>query len=121
MTVKFVSSVIFLWFGLAAVLAGCRRESEQVNQAPIPPPPDVGRITTFMSCKAVPRRILSSHEQCLIKALSSRCLPADDCLVQCLSSPGALRVRGGCEHVCYQALHVRPPDPPGMVGCLAKQ
>lgn len=120
MTLKNALVKILFPVGLVAILVGCKGESTQVGQQVVPPPPDVGNVIKFMSCKATPRRALSDEEQCRIESLSARCLPADDCMVQCLSSPDGPRVLGGCEHVCFQALHIRPPDSPGLADCAKR-
>lgn len=82
-----------------------------------PPPPDVGDIAHFKSCKTQPMRLLSERDRCQIAKLSARCLPADDCIVQCLSSRDGIKVGGGCEHVCFASGRERPPPPPGWSDC----
>lgn len=84
----------------------------------VPPPPDVGTVTRFKSCSIDLRRTVNESEKCQIEKLSARCLPADDCMVQCLSSPDGVKVGGGCEHVCFSGLHIRPPSPPKWSECF---
>lgn len=102
--------------------AGCTKgygdDSSVVDVAPPPPPPDVGTLTQFKSCSIALKRTINESEKCQIEKLSARCLPADDCMVQCLSSPDGVKVGGGCEHVCFSGLHTRPPSPPKWSECF---
>lgn len=100
---------------------GCtsKNQGDDSNVADIaPPPPNVGGVTQFKSCSIDLKRTIDESEKCQIEKLSARCLPADDCMVQCLSSPDGVKVGGGCEHVCFSALHTRPPSPPGWSECF---
>lgn len=93
------------------------RSIQELSSVAVPPPPDVGDVNNFQACKATPRRTLSQSEACRIEALRKRCLPADDCLVTCMSSPDVERLVGGCEHVCFSYLHAMPPPPEGLAYC----
>lgn len=75
--------------------------ASDVPMVSIPPPPDVGDVALFSSCKALPRKALTSKEVCQIERLRKSCSPSNDCLVTCLSSPDALKVGGGCDHVFF--------------------
>lgn len=83
----------------------------------VPPPPDVGDVNNFHSCMALPRRKLEGKEACQIDRLKRRCLPSDDCLITCLSSPDASKIGGGCEHVCFSYLHKKSGPPEGYSDC----
>jgi hypothetical protein len=83
-----------------------------------PAPPDVGDVTVFNSCKALPRRELTSKEACQIEHLKRVCSPSSDCLVTCLNSPDALKVGGGCNHVCFSYLHKDSPPPEQFPECF---
>lgn len=90
--------------------------SEAVT-VPVPPPPDVGNVNVFNSCKALPSRTLTSKEACQIEHLRNSCSPSNDCLVTCLNSPDALKVVGGCSHVCFSYLHKDSPLPEEFSEC----
>ena len=119
------------WLDVIAILlfisaAGCAQEegkenpsvvASEVATVPVSPPPDVGDVNVFNSCKAFPRRTLTSKEACQIEHLRKTCSPADDCLVTCLNSPDALRVAGGCNHVCFSYLHKDSPLPKEFPEC----
>lgn len=83
----------------------------------VPPPPDVGDVKNFHSCMALPRRKLADKEVCQIDRLRRRCLPSDDCLITCLSSPDSQKVGGGCDHVCFSYLHKKFVPPDGYGDC----
>lgn len=116
------SRALAAWLGVALLLlsSGCssRHDAAPGEEGNAPPPPNVGAITEFQSCSVAPSRELDSREKCQIEKLAARCLPADDCLVQCLSSADGKKVGGGCEHVCFAGLHRRPPNPPGWSECV---
>lgn len=108
-------------------IAGCAQDRNETARqvdtvgdkasVSVPPLPDVGDVNKFYSCKALPRRKLTDKEVCQINRLKQRCLPSDDCLVTCLSSPDALKVSGGCEHVCFSYLHKESAPPGGYGDC----
>lgn len=105
-------------------LCGCSRDSDQGylhSSALVPPPPSVGNVNKFEFCKARPEKPLSASEKCQIKKLSARCLPADDCMIQCISSRDGQSVGGGCEHVCFSGAYVQPPLPPDWKACFGVQ
>lgn len=112
---------------LLLCIAGCAQDRNETarqvdgvrntTSASVPPPPDVGDVNKFHSCKALPRRKLTEKEVCQIDRLKRRCLPSDDCLVTCLSSPDALKVGGGCEHVCFSYMHKESALPEGYGDC----
>ena len=102
------------------ILCSC---DSNINQGPKKisiSPPDIGLVGSFLSCKAKPMRALTSEEKCRIKKLSARCLPADDCLVSCIVSRDGNNVGGGCEHVCFSALHDPVTPLIGLDDCLEK-
>ena len=70
-----------------------------------PAPPDLSFLNLpFKSCKVQPALVaaLSSADKCMIKSLSARCIPAGDCLVQCLVSKDGPLLGGGCWHACFE-------------------
>jgi hypothetical protein len=71
----------------------------------------------FHACKEQPRRNLTALEQCQIAKLRASCTPAHDCLITCMSSPEGHNVGGGCQHVCFSALHKYAPEPKGWASC----
>lgn len=111
--------------GAMFLLVACQEPGHSPASAAVespddsPAPVDVGNVDVFNSCEAAARRLLSQQERCEIAALSARCTPADDCLVTCLSSPGAQQVAGGCEHVCFSGQHRQASKPSGWLACKA--
>lgn len=99
------------------LLCSCDKEDERRSGVVAIDPPDMGEVEVFLSCKARPKRALSEKEECMIQKLSARCLPADDCMVSCIASPDGYKVGGGCEHVCFSALHDRVEPPSGWGDC----
>ena len=93
--------------------------SHQEQPPPPPPPPlwDFGDLDNFGSCKAEPRRVLSSKEKCQIEKLREDCTPAADCLVTCLSSPDGIKIGGKCDHVCFYPRHPWESRPKVMDEC----
>lgn len=98
-------------------LGSCRSEVEQDHSRVSISPPEVGPVGAFQSCKAKPQREMTKEDECKIQKLSARCLPSDDCLVSCMSSRDGNKVGGGCEHVCFSALHTRVEPPVGIDDC----
>lgn len=103
--------------GLVSCTPSADQDNGNTSTTHVPSPPIVGDIHEFKNCEVVPQKALTKTEQCQIEKLAKRCLPADDCLVQCLSGPDGANIGGGCEHVCFSQLHVRPPSPPGWLDC----
>jgi TonB family protein len=93
--------------------------------APAPrflPPPQVGGVERFQACAAQPPpgATLTAEERCQVDLLRTRCSPADDCLVTCLTSTAAPDLGGGCAHVCFNGPRHRETawtPPPGWSGC----
>ena len=83
----------------------------------IHPPPDVGKISRYLNCSAMPRRELSDREKCEVAAFRSRCTALDDCYVSCISSPSGSFVGGRCAHVCTMGLHQSAPPPDSLAEC----
>jgi hypothetical protein len=122
---KFFFIACLLIAATTVLLVGCVPHDGQSasghSAISVPPPPVVGDLNQFGSCSAKPERTLTDSEKCQIEKLTSRCLPADDCMVQCISSRDGIKVGGGCEHVCFSGLHARPPFPPEWSKCFTQK
>jgi hypothetical protein len=106
-------------------LVGCGEKDTSSNaetaisDAPERAPPDVGDITHFHGCTALPTREVSPYEACLVDRLRAECTPAADCVLTCMASPNGIEVGGGCDHVCfgYNVHHQWEERPKAMDEC----
>lgn len=98
-------------------VGGCDRELSP-PVASLPPPPPIQEFLKFRGCKAQPVRALNRREQCLFGRYKERCLPQDDCVVQCLASEESQRILDGCEHLCAFAAGNRVSPPAEIARCL---
>jgi hypothetical protein len=102
-----MASFLDIFLAVVCSVFGCaaaNTDTQTISGEP-PPPPDLSFLAQPNNhCKVSTSAVtaLSPANKCMLKSLSARCTPADDCLVQCLVSKDGPHIGGGCWHACFE-------------------
>lgn len=82
-----------------------------------PEPLNISAYLDFKDCSSTPETKLTKSDQCILEMHKKRCLPVDDCIVQCLSSKESRRFINGCDHICEFEFEQHAPPLEGADVC----